>query len=41
MSEMRCPECNSTNVTCTDGWRAHVHECHDCGFSTVARSTKR
>lgn len=41
MSEMRCPECGSTNVTCTSTTKIHRHECHDCGYVTASAPVKR
>jgi Zn ribbon nucleic-acid-binding protein len=38
---MRCPTCKSTNVECTSDKRAHVHECHDCGYRTESAPVKR
>lgn len=31
MSLLRCPDCDSHNVTCTSD-ETHVHECRDCGL---------
>lgn len=37
---MHCPECGSGNVDCSQTPTTHVHECHDCGYRTVAAQTR-